>query len=328
MQFPGPGMNEFDSASYALLSETLRDGRCGFSVGGLGALAEFHDGQGSFTPHSDGAMVVRSARGALRIRPAADINPLAYETLSGTEDSWQWGVVLLGADPVHAMGRRKVLTEIGPDGEAIKRSATTEVLFDLGAGLPHVDYCVRTADDALLALLRRYRGKAVIAERHEVMEAIIDASPTRVALSSVARIEVYQRIDRHQTPSGPHTHLLPDLLKHGRTHSANIPVPAGFYPVFTIHPRHPLYDDLGRRHRFDAQALSRFQPWLDAFGDRRYVSAKRKLENAVINGESPADYRGAQSRAGRLAERVALRQLGHTLSDPTTRNPWLDRFRA
>jgi hypothetical protein len=34
-------------------------------------------------------------------------------------------------------------------------------------------------------------------------------SPTRVILSKLGRIEIYQPIGKEKTPHGPHTHLLP-----------------------------------------------------------------------------------------------------------------------
>ena len=313
-----------DSNTRALLADCLRDRQCGFSVGGFGALAEFHDETGEFELHSDGAMTVSSPRGAVRVVPGT-AEVLAYELLSGNPDSWQCGILLNGPEAAHRMGSRTVLTELGADTEAIEPDFADGILFDLGAGLSQVDFCIRTTDSILLGLLRKHLGQVVITEAHPVMEAIIDASPHRVSRSSLARIEVYQTIDRHQTPVGPHTHLLPDLLRHRRTHSANIPVPEGHVPLLTVHPSHPLYDATGTRHAFDADAHERFQPWLDSYGDQRFVTAKRNFEQAVRTGLEPDQFKGADTRAGRLGERIALRQLTHTL-DPARTQPWLERF--
>jgi hypothetical protein len=58
-----------------------------------------------------------------------------------------------------------------------------------------------------------------------VAEFSRDSDDHRVFLSRVGRAEVYQAIPLPDAkrPDGPHTHVLPKLLRAGRTHSANDP---------------------------------------------------------------------------------------------------------
>jgi hypothetical protein len=51
------------------------------------------------------------------------------------------------------------------------------------------------------------------------MGMILAANPHRVFISRLGRIEVYQPIPppSGKSPEGPHTHVLPRLLKSGRT---------------------------------------------------------------------------------------------------------------
>ena len=62
---------------------------------------------------------------------------------------------------------------------------------------------------------------------------ILAANPHRVFISRLGRIEVYQPIPppSGKSPEGPHTHVLPRLLKSGRTHPATEPVPEGWFPA-------------------------------------------------------------------------------------------------
>lgn len=310
-----------------LLRHHLSDPACGISVGGFGALAEFQDDAVVVQQPGTGAIVARSARGAVRIAPTGAERVLAYETLSARDDAWQCGVGILGEPQRCGMAARAVLTELEADDDPLFEQERGLVRFDLGAGLDNVDFCIRTGDRELIAVLRAHAGEAVIADGHPVMEAVIDASPTRVVCSSIARVEVRQRIDRHRTPSGPHTHLLPGLLASRRTHSANIPFPRDTLPLVMLHPENPLSDAAGGARRFKRDAHERFQNVLAAFGDPTYVAEKRRLGAAIGSGMDPAAYTPARSRIGRLAQRVALRQLSHDGVDAERLSRWRAHLR-
>ncbi len=75
-----------------------------------------------------------------------------------------------------------------------------------------------------------------------MLAAIKEASPHRVCISALGRIEVYQHIPsagRHvRTPEGPHTHLLLRLLKAG--HAADTAIPPGFVACLTLYPARRL----------------------------------------------------------------------------------------
>ena len=77
------------------------------------------------------------------------------------------------------------------------------------------------------------------------------------------------------SPDGPHTHLLPELLRHHRVHDANIPVPAGLLPCLTLYPPHPARDAEGRERAFDRDLHVAYQGLLEDHGDAEFVAAKR-----------------------------------------------------
>ena len=90
------------------------------------------------------------------------------------------------------MSGRSVLTEVGPDREAIRAGDRGAVLFDMGLATLPVDICIRTADPDLLILLRGAAGRSLFEARNTAMAAIVEASKlawsmvrTEVALVAV-----------------------------------------------------------------------------------------------------------------------------------------------
>ena len=293
-----------------ILCEHLHDPSSSFSVGSLGAIAEFHrKADESLVVDDPLQLISATARGALRIDLTDGVTPLAYETLSRRPGLWSQGVVFcLPARRGAGQGRTGV-TELGPDRDAIRESDRDAILFDIGLAARNVDFCVRTRDTALIALLRKHLGRSILAPGSQAMAAMVEASPHRVVVSRLARIEVYQAIGKVATPDGPHTHVLPKFLRSGRTQSANIPVPARHLACLSLYPPNPLQDANGDAKPFDAHQHAHFQSLLTAWGAPLYCCEKRRVVRTVQEGLAPAGYAPHDSRLGRIALRVALRQL-------------------
>ena len=146
------------------------------------------------------------------------------------------------------------------------------MLFDLGLGVHQVDCCIRTADAELIAGLRAARA-ARCSSRAIPRWGYSPASPHRVFATRAGRAEVYQSIPAPggKAPDGPHTHVLPKLLAHWRTHAATEPIPRGFVSCAHLYPAHPLRDGYGRALPFDAGRYAAFQRMLSRFGDIEHV---------------------------------------------------------
>ena len=297
------------SALLELIYSQLHDHHAGANIGCLGAIAEFHESDATYTRDAHSLSAI-SARGALVVRLQGDELICAYEAPSAHGDAWQYGIALLAPDRRGAA--RATLTELGADQQAIAADARALPLFDLGLAVPNVDYCVRSADPQVIAALRAHCGQTVVTPGHPLQALLIEASPTRVVMSPLARIEVYQAIARDRTPHGSHTHLLPDLLSRRRTHAANLPLPPRALPLMTLHPENPLFDHQGQRRSFDSQAFQRFEALLAHHGLPAYVSAKRELRAALAAGHAQARPR---TRIARAALRATLRQ-SHYCTDP------------
>jgi hypothetical protein len=295
----------------------LRDPAAQWSAGTYGAIAEF-----SREP-AEAAEVVctqfggeaSTARGAIRVELSAEVRAVAYEMTSKNRDQWGHAIALcLGADDC-AMGRRTTIQELGSDSRAIRPVDRDSILFDLGLGAPQVDVCVRTSSPDLLSALRAGEGRSIFEIGNPATPALFRASPHRVFLTRIGRAEVYQPIPPAdgKSPDGPHTHLLPKLLRSRRTHAATVPIPQGWVPCIHLYPAHPQKDWLGRDKAFDRTEYDAFQKALGLFGDQRLMALKSQVFDGVISGSRPETLMAPESRFARGAIRVALRQL-HALN--------------
>ncbi|OCC05487.1 hypothetical protein BA190_08735 [Labrys sp. WJW] len=299
----------------------IADPRTQWSMGTFGAIAEFmrdpdEDARFETAPTY---CSITTARGGIRLEISEPFQPVAYETVSQKAGQWRHGIALCLPEAQCAMRRRSVLTDLGPDVEALREQDRDGILFDLGLDLLQVDMAVRTADPDLIAVLRACDGTSLFAPGNPAMAAILRTSPHRVFLTRLGRAEVYQPIpsEGQVSPDGPHTHLLARLLRSGRTHAATQPIPDGLVPCAHLFPASPLVDGLGRDKPFDAVEHARFQNLLERFGVPELLELKQSVTSSIEAGLSPEVLVAPQGRFARPTIRIALRQL-LALSGPST----------
>ena len=111
------------------------------------------------------------------------------------------------------------------------------------------------------------------------MGIILATNPHRVFLSRLGRIEVFQPIPPPdgKSPDGPHTHVLPGLLRHRRTHAATEPIPDGLVPCAHVYPAHPAKDGMGQPRPFDRARHDAFQAILRSYGDPKFLALKQQV---------------------------------------------------
>jgi hypothetical protein len=313
----------------AVLRRYLADPTASWGLGTYGAVAEFHrTGDEPVSIDTGATLQVVTARGALRIGSTEATRACAYEQPGHASESWSHVLTLCLPAASSTMQRRTVLTECGPDHEALRPQDRAAVLFDLGLGTAQVDVCVRTADPETLAHLRAGLGRSLFAPDNPLMQVMPRLSPHRVFVCRFARLEVYQRIPGHgeTPPEGPHTHVLPHLLRHQRSHPATAPIPDGWVPCLSLYPANPMHDALGSPRPFDRAAYEAFQPLLRSFGDLALVSLKEAVTEAVRADQAPDGFALPASRTARAAVRVALRQLTHTDGHRPVLAAWRQAF--
>ena len=288
----------------SLLRDHLDDPSCAWSLGSYGAIAEFmRDADEPSVAPEGSRLGWATARGAITLTPGPDLVPVAYET--GFAAGWSQAVALCLPTAASAMGRRTVVTELGPDENAARPEDRAALLFDLGLGLAAVDACVRSEDPAAINCLRAGAGRPLLAHGNPIGPTLVAMSPHRVFCARIGRIEVFSPIPGagEASPEGPHTHVLPMLLRSRRTHAATAPIPAGLVPCAALHPAHPCKDMMGRSLRYDARRHDAFGRVLDAWGDPALVAARR----SVLAGRMPEPPAGRFVRSAIRAAEAQLR---------------------
>jgi len=219
-----------------LAHDTLAGAAGGWSMGVQGALAEFVVADGR-------AEVLRRGRtveavtlgGGLRLRIPAAAQAFAVADPRRPDGP---GAVYV-AVPRASLGVPPAgVTVLGPDRAALRPEDGGGVLVDLAVGRAAAAFCIRTGDTALLARLRAVEGSTWPDALAAAGPAVVAASPPRVVITPVGRIEVWNPIppDQGTSPDGPHTHLLPALLATGRELPAGHELPADLAPAAAFHP--------------------------------------------------------------------------------------------
>ncbi len=314
------------AATIELLHRAIADPDTQWSLGTFGAIAEFSrdpDEPVALRQSGDAVSAV-TARGGIALRHHPRYRALASESI--TKSGWNQRIALCLSEADSAMGGRAVLTELGADTAALRASDRDSILFDLGLGAPHADFCVRIGDPDTAAQLRQHAGRAVFETGNPAMGLVLAANPHRVFISRLGRIEVYQPIPpaSGRSPDGPHTHVLPKLLKSARTHPATEPIPEGWIPCAHLYPPHPARDGLGDIRPFDPARHDAFQADIARFGNPEIVAIKRRVQDAIAAELPPSAT--SVDRHGRAGIRIALRQLkaaGH--ASPVLQS-WLQDF--
>ena len=311
------------------LFEQLIDPRSQWSIGTFGAIAEFSNA-GSDAVAAEkkpGRLKAVTAHGAISVKFDKRCRPFASESIA--YQGWSQRVALCMKAQDAQMNARSVLTEVGPDTHALRPEDRDSILFDLGLAVPHIDFCIRVRDTALLARLLKHEGRPLYeAENPSALEAILTHSPDRVFLSQIGRVEVFQPIPRHgeKSPEGPHTHVLPKLLKQGRIYAATEPIPNGFVPCLHVYPWHPADVSIGNHPTFDPDQHSYFQMVLRSFGSPDAIAIKDMVTQSVICEHDPPRETFAKSRIARANVRIALRQLAASNCASRTLSSWISTF--
>ncbi|MEM8775588.1 MAG: hypothetical protein AAGF53_11185, partial [Pseudomonadota bacterium] len=162
------------------------------------------------------------------------------------------------------------------------------------------------------------------------MGAILEAHPHRVALTRLGRVEVYQMIGGPDTggksPEGPHTHVLPQLIRVKRTHATSTPIPKGWTPCCGFHPKSPVMGRLGEDKDFDAVAFNAFQSLLSEWGPDDYMRQKQDVWLALGQSLEPNEWQAPVTTIARAGLRNAIRQWRRRKGDSDLLLAWAQKF--
>jgi hypothetical protein len=298
-----------------LILDHIHDPDSSWSVGRFGAIAEFHrDRDEKVEIRDTPAITAATDRGAIRIDVLPEVRPVAYETISTCITSWGQGVALCLPNSLARMSGRIVVTELGPDRQAVREQDRDAILFDLGLGGAQAEICVRSPDRETIDLLRSACGKPMFSAEHALVPRLLTLNPHRVFVCRTGRVEVFQPIPaaNGKSPDGPHTHVLPRLLAQDRGQAATVPVPDGWLAGMTLYPAHPLFDDAGEPTAFNEVRYEAFQALMRQYGDPALVAGKQAaFASATDSEEGQAIERQTtdDARGHALGFRIGRRQL-------------------
>jgi predicted Fe-S protein YdhL (DUF1289 family) len=220
------------------LLQTAHDPATVFAIGVQGAVAEFMrapDDRSIARGDAD-RLLIRSRLGALRL----DVRPWVRVFAFGPEKGLPDEIVLAIHSSRLTPQAVSAVVELGPDRDAVRRADRRAALFDLGLDRATIRFCVRTDDAELISELRRCVGQPLAAVAPALIPLLLARHPQRIAISELGRIEVRQPIGLRDgepgTPVGPHTHLLPHLLRTGRELAPGRDLPAGYAAAASLFP--------------------------------------------------------------------------------------------
>jgi predicted Fe-S protein YdhL (DUF1289 family) len=228
----------------AFVADNLRHRRGSWAIGCYGAVAEFR-----MEPGEDGdfavageIIVARTQRGALRLRIGESVRALALYEQPGQPDLR--AIILVQPRKRAGLPTPAGLTSLGPDRHAILPRERQHGLYDLGLGRRTMRFCVRAAEPGLVAALDDAVGQAFPGCLRALAPRILQENPVRVAETAVGRAEVRTSIPApgSVSPTGPHTHLLPELLALGHEIAPDLEWPSAYAAGAIFYPSPPAND--------------------------------------------------------------------------------------
>jgi hypothetical protein len=204
----------------------------GWSMGVQGALAEFAVVAGD----PEAVTVRRPARRTVEALTAGGGLRLTVtdETQAFTAGETVYLAVPRPTLPSPATG----VTITDTDPGALRPGDRNDLVADLAVGHAAAAFCVRTGDAELGKRLKAIEGAAWPEALATLGPDLVATSPHRIVTTPLGRIEVYAAIptDAGASPDGPHTHLLPPLLRTGRELPAGADLPRDLAPAAAFHP--------------------------------------------------------------------------------------------
>jgi predicted Fe-S protein YdhL (DUF1289 family) len=222
-------------------ADRLRGREGGWTMGCYGAVAEFRieDGEPGEVEIRGGTITARTDRGAFRLTVDGSVRALALYEAPG---ALTLRAVILVLPRIRAgIPRAAGLEPLGADRTAIRPDEQDHSLYDLGLSRGTTRFCVRAGQPDLIAALDGVAGRPWQDAMRSVGDKIRQANPVRVVETALGRIEVRTPIPSqgNLSPSGPHTHLLPDLLALGHEVAPDVELPKAYAAGAIFYPSPP-----------------------------------------------------------------------------------------
>lgn len=181
----------------AFIAGTLEPGRPAggtWAFGHFGGASEFRVGPGEASElERDGSarLIARTPRAAARFDVPEQVRVMA--PVASGDDPSRGPLVL--AVPRNRQAPRAGLAYLGLDRDAVDPRDRDARLYDLGLGVPGAAFCLRTDDPELIRGLDDCLGLEWPDLFAGIGRRIVEASPARVVLGPIGRVEAYGPIE-------------------------------------------------------------------------------------------------------------------------------------
>lgn len=266
-----------------LLLEYSTDSNSSWAIVRNGTVAEFSivSGDRPRKTFDNNVLQVETQRATLCVNFDDSIQSFVAESGAHGCSPWTQNIYLCIPKKDAKMSNRKKLTHLIQYDDGQDKGE----LWDLGIGNETLDACIVAKDSETNNLLRQKEGRHILDEPNFLRD-LVKHSPVRLFKSKFAFIKVRQKIPQNEEDEleGPHTHLLPPIIKSNK--HFQIPIPDDLIPIIQTDPFGSVIDGNGGFHRWMGFDEDKFQNFLRKYGDSNYLSLKQDMKERILSNLS------------------------------------------
>ena len=262
-----------------LILESAKKNSTSWAIVRSGIVAEFSivPGDDIQTSFKDNMLKIQTQRASLSLEFDESISAIVAESGAHGCSPWTQNIYLVIPKDQAQMSCRDKLTFLGN----FKEDSVDGRLWDLGVGNKTIDACIITDNDTHLLL--KQRESQHILDDPKFLRKLVQHSPVRLFKSKFATILVKQKIPLSESDEidGPHTHLLPPIIKKGKQFLS--PIPDTMESIIQVNPFVSVIDGNGQFYKWTGFTNDKFQELLQKHGDNSYLSHKNQLLQKILD---------------------------------------------
>jgi hypothetical protein len=269
-----------DSSLKEVILSSASNPRAAWAIVRNGAVAEFSiaadDRVSHYFDSKTNVVVADTQKARLKLTLDDSIKPIVAETAAYRCSPWSQSVYLCIPEQDAYMSYRKTLTHVGSRCEDQNGE-----LWDIGIGNDSLDFCIVVQDAQLQQVLKKKEGTCIIDDT-EYLKEIVRFSPARLVMTKFASILVRQRIpiQGENDVKGPHTHLLPHIIRNHITFP--IPIDGKLRSIIQVDPFGSVIDGDGKYYDWAGFEKDPFQSLLRINGPSNYLQHKLYLRDKIL----------------------------------------------
>lgn len=262
-----------------LLIESSSKTKSSWAIVRDGVVAEFSIVQGDKLTKivQNDILHVDTQRATLSINFDDSLEAITSESGVHGCSPWTQNIYLCVKKEEAKMSARTKLTHLGK----FHSNGIEGNLWDLGVGNETLDACIITKNESVNDMLKQNEGRYII-DNSDFLQELVRYSPPRLFKTRFASILVKQKIPTAEEEiDGPHTHLLPPIIK-SKKHF-EVPIPNNMVPIIQVDPFGSVIDGNGEFYKWNGFENDEFQNFMKIYGNPEYVTLKNEMMKKVID---------------------------------------------